>query len=136
MVNNSQPVRWLDPDLVYAILAEFAPVPGLSSPALGLSSYGEGGNEDTGKKGNPLAVWPMPLWTNDGQKILFYSPEQLLAATKLPPGRWVDPILARHILDAADSPDCWPIILYNEGGTRPVLFHSAEELQQAINNEQ
>jgi hypothetical protein len=113
MANKSYPgsdlallPRWLDPDLAGAILAEF-------------------------ERGHPLAVWPLPLWTDSGQKILFYSREQLLAATRLPPGRWIDPTVTHHILAAADAPDCWPIILYAEAGTKPILFRSPEELLSA-----
>ena len=94
--------RWLDPDLAYAILAEF-------------------------DRANPLAVWPLPLWTDAGQKILFYSREQLLAATCLPSRPWVDPTVTRHLL-AAGSPGAWPIILYAKNGTQPVLFRSPQEL--------
>jgi hypothetical protein len=104
--DTTPPSRWINPILTYAILAEF-------------------------DRGNPLAVWPVPLWTDEGEKVLFYNAEQLLGATRLPPRPWVDPTVTRQILATADTPDCWPIILYAHKGTRSVLFHSAEELLAA-----
>ncbi|MCB9109561.1 MAG: toprim domain-containing protein, partial [Anaerolineales bacterium] len=50
------------------------------------------------------------------------------------PARWVDPDVTRHILTVLESegrPDIWPIILWADGGTRPVEFGSVKELWAA-----
>jgi hypothetical protein len=50
--------RWVDPELAYAILAEF-------------------------EKGNPLASWPVPLWTEQGEKVIFNGRKELLQAVRV-----------------------------------------------------
>jgi hypothetical protein len=55
---EADPARWVDPELAYAILAEF-------------------------EKGNPLASWPVPLWTDQGGQVLFHSRRELLSAIKV-----------------------------------------------------
>jgi hypothetical protein len=53
-----EPGRWVDPELAYAILAEF-------------------------ETGNPLASWPVPLWTEDGEKVIFNSRKELLQVVRV-----------------------------------------------------
>jgi DNA primase len=82
-----------------------------------------------GRKGDVFSYWMQRYGVTftEAYRALVLAVSLASVAPQPAPVRWLDPEVSRQV--SQWPPECWPVTLYADNGTRPVVFNNPAELQ-------